>query len=164
MKKIYKLTSIIALLIIFTTLITGCESQSSTSTKYKEGTLICSRQGNISNATTNLNYIINYKNGNITVLRSIEEVLSDDKSILDTYENAYTEIFKPYKDLEYYENTITRSEGSVISNTLINYEKIDIEALLDIEGEEDNIIEDGKAKLEIWLSFAEKFGTTCEEA
>ena len=40
--------------------------------------------------------------------------------------------------------------------------KIDTDKLLEIEGEEDNIIKDGKVKLDDWLDFAEQFGTKCE--
>lgn len=143
-------------------LITGCSTNDS-EIKYKQGTLVCSREGTITNGSTNLEYLINYEDGNIITLHSIEEVISDDEEILDTYENAYKNIFKAYENLKYYENTVTRDSNSVVSNTIINYDKIDIDTLLAIEGEEDNIIEDGKAKLEIWLSFAKKFGTECEE-
>ena len=38
-----------------------------------------------------------------------------------------------------------------------------MEKLLEIEGEEDNIIENGKAKVEKWLTLAKKFGTECED-
>ena len=37
-----------------------------------------------------------------------------------------------------------------------------IKQLLDIEGEEDNIIQDGEAKVDLWLELAKKFGTKCE--
>ena len=52
---------------------------------------------------------------------------------------------------------------SIISDTIINYAKIDIKKLLEIEGEEDNVVKDGKVKLADWLSFAEKYGVTCED-
>ena len=56
-----------------------------------------------------------------------------------------------------------RGDTTVISDITINYEKIDVEKLLEIEGEEDNIIENGKAKVEKWLTLAKKFGTECED-
>ena len=46
---------------------------------------------------------------------------------------------------------------------IANLEKIDKTKLLQIEGDEDNIIEDGKAKLSLWLEMASKFGVTCKE-
>lgn len=49
-------------------------------------------------------------------------------------------------------------------DAIINYDKIDIDKLLEIEGEEDNIIVGNKAKLSLWLELAGKVGTVCEEA
>ena len=45
---------------------------------------------------------------------------------------------------------------------VINYDKVDIARLLEIEGSEDNIIEDGVAKVDKWLTLAKRFGTKCE--
>ena len=66
-------------------------------------------------------------------------------------------------ELEVNDNKITRSSNSVTNEITINYEKIDMGKLLDIEGEEDNVIENGKVKLDTWLSFAKKYGVTCED-
>ena len=70
---------------------------------------------------------------------------------------------KQYEGLKYYDNIVTRTDNSIISDTTINYAKIDIDKLLEIEGEEDNVIENGKVKLSTWLNFAKKFGVTCED-
>ena len=64
--------------------------------------------------------------------------------------------------MDYYDTKVTRGDTSVTRNAIINYDKIDIEKLLEIEGEEDNIIENGEAKVDKWLSLAKKFGTKCE--
>ena len=96
-------------------------------------------------------------------MHSLEKVISTAQEDLDEYETAYQKIYKNYEGLKYYDNKITRTENSVTSDTTINYEKINIEKLIEIEGEEDNVIENGKVKLKSWLDFAEKFGTNCEE-
>ena len=64
--------------------------------------------------------------------------------------------------LNYYDTAVVRTNDSVTNDTIINYGKIDINKLLEIEGEEDNIIVDGKAKVDSWLELAEQFGTECE--
>jgi len=64
--------------------------------------------------------------------------------------------------LDFYEAKVIRNKQDVTSDITINYEKIDIEKLLAIEGEEDNIIENGEAKVSKWKALAEKFGTECE--
>ena len=44
----------------------------------------------------------------------------------------------------------------------INYEKVDIDKIIEIEGDDAKMFKDGKAKLKPWLTYAKKFGTTCE--
>ena len=56
-----------------------------------------------------------------------------------------------------------RTSNSVLNETTINYDEIDIKKLLDIEGEEDNIIEDGKAKVDLYIALLKRFGGTCED-
>ena len=57
-----------------------------------------------------------------------------------------------------------RDGNSVTYTATISYDKININKLLQIEGEEDNIIKNGQAKLSLWLELASKVGTVCEEA
>jgi len=106
---------------------------------------------------------IEYENGYIMILHSIDKVISDNKESLDQYEKAYRSIAKNYEGLKYYDITITRDSNSVTNDVVINYGKIDTKKLLDIEGEEDNVIVDGKVALEMWVGFAEQFGTVCEK-
>ena len=97
------------------------------------------------------------------ILHSIDKVISEDSASLDQYEKAYRGIAKNYEGLKYYDITITRDSNSVTNDVVINYGKIDTKKLLDIEGEEDNVIVDGKVALETWVGFAEQFGTVCEK-
>ena len=125
--------------------------------------LTCSREASAgSGVDVNLDYEIYYQGEYIQVLHSTEQVVTDDQDTLDEYEDAYKGIYKNYEGLKYYDNTVTRTNDSVTSDTVINYGKIDTDKLLAIEGEEDNVIKDGKVKLDDWLDFAEKFGTKCE--
>lgn len=153
------------LVFVLTIFITGCGESDRVVLEpdYQgEGTLNCTREGELEGGSVNFRYEVDYRDGYITKLHSIEKVNSSDKELLDTYEDAYRNIFAVYKDLNYYDNKVTRNDQSVVSDTIINYEKIDMEKLLEIEGEEDNVIEDGKVKVDTWLGFAKKFGTTCE--
>lgn len=148
------------LLLMITFLLSGCVTGNVASA---DGKKICSRKGEVTNGTSVMNYEIYYEEDYVTILHSVEKVTSEDSSVLDTYEEAYKNIFKQYEGLKYYDNTVTRDENSIISDTIINYAKIDIKKLLEIEGEEDNVVKDGKVKLADWLSFAEKYGVTCDE-
>ena len=84
-------------------------------------------------------------------------------TIKEAVVHIYKKIAQNYDGLEYYDTNVTRTENTVVNDTTINYEKLDMDSLLAIEGEEDNVVEDGKVKLATWLAFAEKFGTVCEE-
>lgn len=129
----------------------------------KKGTLVCTRSATANNAEPFFNYTIDYKDDEILKLHSIEGITSNDSSVLDEYEEAYKKINSNYVGLKYYDTDVIRTNNSVTWDTTINYEKIDIGALLDLEGEEDNIIENGIAKLSAWLEFSKKVGTTCSE-
>ena len=169
MKKIFK-AIILVISIIF---ITACGSEdmekgitvsSKVDTTNKNGTLLCSRSAEAqNNAQASFIYEINYKNGYITKLHSKEEITSSSDEVLDTYEDAYKNIFKAYANLKYYDNNISRTKTSVISDTTIDYTKVDIEKLKELEGQEDSMIKNGKVLLKDWLTFAETFGTTCIE-
>ena len=128
------------------------------------GELRCSQEVDAEEGIdVDLRYIIEYKRGNIIKLRSISTVTSSDSEKLDTYENAYEKIATNYNDLANYQTNIIRDSNSVMYDAIINYDKIDIDKLLEIEGEEDNIIVGNKAKLSLWLELAGKVGTVCEE-
>ena len=149
-----------SIVLVMVLLLAGCGSNSSVSS---DGVKKCTRTGTVTNGSTEMNYEVYYKGEYVILLHSTEKIISDSSSVLDTYEEAYKNIFKQYEGLEYYDNKITRSSNSVTNEITINYEKIDMGKLLDIEGEEDNVIENGKVKLDTWLSFAKKYGVTCEE-
>ena len=155
---------VILILIIGLFIFSGCEKKTVvTNDKYAgRGTLNCTREGELEGGEVSFKYVLDYKDGNILSLHSVEKVVSDDKQLLDEYEKAYKNIFKAYKWLKYYENEIIRDDTSVTSDTIIDYKRIDTEALLKIEASSDNIIEDGVAKVDKWMTLAKKFGTTCE--
>jgi len=130
----------------------------------KTGKLSCTRQADTdSGIIPSFNYYVTYKDDNILELHSIEKVTSDNSDSLDQYEIAYEKINNYYDGLEYYDTVVTRNNDTVTRDTVINYEKIDTSKLLAIEGEKDNIIENGKAKLSLWFEFGKKFGITCTE-
>ena len=164
---------IIIMLVMFISIfmLTGCDGDNETIVSNgkkvntsKMGHKHCTREANGGEGMiVNLNYDLYYKGEELTLLKSVEQVVATKDSDLDLYENAYNSIKKNYEGLEYYDQDVVRGDTAVTNTIIINYEKIDIQALLDIEGEEDNIIEDGVAKVDKWITLAKKFGTKCEE-
>lgn len=171
MKQKNKILFLILLCLFF---ITGCNEEvkiesgtvvnAKTDTSNATGTLLCTRSGTgLSNSKAELSYVINYKKGYLSRVHSIEKVISDDSNILDQYEEAYNNIFKVYKDLKYYENTISRENDSVTSDTTIDYSKIDMQKLDELESTDQKLIKNGKILLKDWLTFAKNVGTQCIE-
>lgn len=140
--------------------------KSSDNLENKSGILVCTRgasaEGDI---IPEFSYTLNYENGYILKLHSIEKVSSESGNGLKEYEDAYNTINEAYKKLDYYESKVIVTDNSVARDTTINYEKIDIEALLAIEGREDNIIDDNnKATIDKWLELGKKIGMICNES
>ncbi len=166
-----KKSKYIILIIVAVFLLTACDKSTTVEKKEKEEVETkemehkhCTRQStNSGGVSTELSYEIYYTGEKLNLLESTEKVISDNSDKLDEYQEAYEKINKYYKDLKYYDTEVTREDNSVTRSTTINYDKIDIDELLDIEGEEDNIIEDKEAKVQLWLDLAKKFGTKCKK-
>ena len=124
----------------------------------------CTREANAGdNIEVELNYDVYYTDDILNVLISQEKIITDDQATLTRYEDAYRGIAKHYENLEYYDQVIDRTSNTVLYRTTINYDKIDIKKLLDIEGEDDNIVENGKAKVDLYLALLKRFGGKCED-
>lgn len=180
MKRIVKSSLIVVVLLL---LVTGCGKKDNidivnmdgTTSKRSEnplyninvngsGTLNCTRSANAySGLTASFNYAVTYKKGIITFIHSIEKVKGESTSGLDEYEAAYNKIKDKYSDIEYYDITVTRDNNSVIYDSNINYEKVDMNKILKLEGNENNIYNSSnKMELKKWYSFVKKMGTTCK--
>ena len=169
MKKI----SIIISLLLVVILLCGCEDKENKESKEviinnkvvdtaKMEHKHCTREATVNDGEGKFEYDLYYTGDTLNVLKSKEEVISANEEILNTYENAYKSIHSNYEGLDYYDTEVTRGDTTVISIISINYDEIDINKLIEIEGEEDNIFENKIPKASKWLSFAKKLGVTCE--
>jgi len=174
-----KISSLLFVLVIMTCFITGCDSNKNketdtedTSSKVKsledlssdKGELHCTRTATIDGGSGEFNYYIKYNGDNITSINSVEKVESDDPAILKQYIDSYNTIDSYYVGIDHYDAKVTTTDNSVIHRINIDYEKIDIQKLIELEGEEDNIFENNKAKLSKYFVFAKKLGITCSES
>ena len=165
MKKI--ITCLLLVLSFF--FLTGCSkeekviSNGKTINTSKMGHKHCTRGGSLEDGEVSLNYDLYYTGDDLNILKSEEKVLSTNSDVLNTYANAYQSIHSNYEGLEYYDTSLVLEDDSVTSIITINYDQINISELLKIEGEDDNIIENGVAKVDKWLTLAKKFGTSCSE-
>lgn len=165
-----KRSRLLILTIICLLFVSGCSNENEVVSNGKKvntskmQVMHCTRKASASSGIeVELNYELYYRGEDLNILHSTEKVISASDESLNLYEDAYKKIHKNYDGLEYYDAKVERGDTTVISDITINYEKIDINKLLKIEGEEDNIIENGKAKVDKWLTLAKKFGTKCED-
>ena len=165
MKKISII--IILLLVLF---VTGCEKETkkevvingkSVNTSKMEHKY-CTREGTVEGGEVSLSYDIYYTNDVLNIIKSIEKVTLDDSSMLDTYEEAYKKVHSYYEGLDYYDTSVVRNNNTVTSTININYDEIDIDKLISIEGEEDNIFTNKVPSVSKWLALGKKFGIKCE--
>ena len=164
MKKI----SIIVCLLLISIILCGCEEKkkliinnepiNTSSMEHKH----CTREATATGAEVKLEYDIYYTGDVLNLLISKEKIISSSEDILNTYEEAYKNIHNNYIGLDYYDTSVDRGDTTVLSTISINYDKVDINKLIEIEGEEDNIFENNIPKVSKWLELSKKFGTTCE--
>lgn len=174
-----KKTSSIFLIIIFSfCLLTGCESKSNKQKSSdfnnrvksvedissKKGELVCSRNATVEGGEGKFYYLIKYKGENITSIYSEESITSDDESILKEYSDAYVSIDSNYKGIKNYFTEVKKENDTVIHIINIDYKKVNVKDIIEVEGEEDNIFEDNKPKLSKYLSLIKKMGITCSES
>jgi len=121
----------------------------------------CTRTGIVTNGTADLSYEIYYTGEVLNKIESTEKVSSESSDILDQFEQAYRSIHSHYEGLKYYETSVVRTNDSVTSKITIDYDFVDIDELISIEGEENNIFENKVPKVAKWKELAEKVGTKC---
>ena len=159
----------IVIILFLVILLCGCESKdneviinnkpiNTSKTEHKH----CTREATLDGGEVKLEYDIYYTGDVLNLLVSKEKIISSSEDILNTYEEAYKKIHLNYEKLENYDTSVVRGDTTVLSTISINYDKVDIDRLIEIEGEEDNIFINKVPKVDKWLELAKKFGTTCE--
>ena len=122
----------------------------------------CVRIGHIDDeSSADLSYEVYYTGDIINRIESTEKVTSTSSATLDTYEEAYRKIHSYYENIDHYDTNLIRTSNSVTSTMIIDYDKIDIAKLIELEGEENNIFENNQPKIDKYKEFSKKVGTTC---
>lgn len=151
------------LLLITIVLLTAC-----TNKEEKDYKMIrCTRKAQSSagdNVKLDLSYKVYYKDDYVKKVIATDKVTSSDNSIINQYANSYKNIYASYDGLKHFSNKITVTKDSMTSITEIDYAHIDTDKLLEIEGKDDNVVNDeGKVPLKDFLAFYEKYGAKCDK-
>ncbi len=147
---------IVVVFIMGVVLLTGCSE--------KQGKLVCKKEQDI-NANTKLEsvYTVDYKNGYVTKLDTVETITSEEESVLNTYKENLEKIYSAYNNIKYYENKIKMEKNKLISTTKVDYEHIDTDKLIEIDENNKVAIENGKVKVSVLKEAYEGLNATCEE-
>ena len=129
----------------------------------KEKTLTCSISGKVSNGTEIKNeYIITYKGKYVKELKSIETATTTDKTALQKYKESVEEMYSKNKNIEYFNYNIKLENDTLISTVIIDYEKIDTDALIKVNATNEELIKNGKVNINDLRKEYEKTGATCK--
>ena len=111
--------------------------------KTNTGTLVCSSTSYEDGIEYKLEYSATYKNRKVLKVKTIERITLDetDEDTLEEYRTTLKELYSDYNELDYYENNISIKDTTLNSVTTINYQKIDMEKLIEIDSSIKNIID-----------------------
>jgi len=123
-------------------MLTGC-GENNEPTK----TMKCTRTANESGIKMDLSYNISYKGDYVTLVESNETVTIDDKATLEAYQKEIQKSLDKFKDIQYYDTNLTAKDNSITSTIKIDYTKIDINKLIEIEPSMKVLFKDGKIKV-----------------
>lgn len=138
-------------------LVTGCGNSNNTSS------MTCTRTMDQNNIKTSLKYNVEFKDGYVLRIKSVETVETSSSDILDTYKEQIESLYSPYQDVDYYEYNVNIEDNKLTSTVDINYEKVDTDRLLEIDSANGQLIKDGKISVNDIKSVYESLGAICEE-
>lgn len=156
MKRKFKIWQVV-LGVFILLLVTGCGNSNNTSS------MTCTRTMDQNNIKTSLKYNVEFKDGYVLRIKSVETVETSSSDILDTYKEQIESLYSPYQDVDYYEYNVNIEDNKLTSTVDINYEKVDTDRLLEIDSANGQLIKDGKISVNDIKSVYESLGAICEE-
>lgn len=125
-------------------------------------TMKCHLSKNQSGAEFDLSYFADYQGSYVNNIRSDERITSDDNNILATYKKAVEETYAPFDGLEYYSYNVEIDGNTLISTTDIDYSKIDVDKVLELDPGSSSLIKNGKININDLKKAYQTMGATCE--
>ena len=135
-------------------LLTGCGS---------EKTMKCSRTLTQGDLKLDLQYEVTYSGDYVKSVKSVEKISGGTAEELEKYETSLKNVYAAYTELDHYENDVKIDGDVLTSTTTIDYEKIDVDKMGEIDTANKKLFTDGKVKLDDMVSIYEAAGATCEK-
>lgn len=146
----------IFIILLVTICCTGCNPET--------GTMTCTMSSYPADGITLKSvYKADYQNNIVQKLSSTDQVIVEDKTYLNTYKEKLNELYEPYKNLDYYKNSITIKNKTLTSITEINYAKIDTDKLIKIDEGKKQLIKNGKVSIKDLEKAYKQNGFNCKK-
>lgn len=142
------------LVVLLMLLVTGCAQE-------EEKTMTCTRTLNQDNLKMELSYTVVYQGDYVKKVKSVEKVTSEDSSVLDTYKSKVEELYALYEKIDYYNTKVTIEGNTMTSTADIDYEKIDVNKLIEIDSAAAQLFTDGKIEVDTMEGMYNQLGATC---
>ena len=107
-------------------------------------------------------YKVTSKEGIVLLVESEEKVSFHDSDYRDLFKKTMEEMYADYNDLKYYDISIQVDGNNLISTTTIDYSRMDMDKMLEINPAMSSIIKNGKIKLDDLKLVYSMSGVSCE--
>ncbi len=131
----------------------------------KEGSVKCTLESKdaVNNYSLAATYTINYKGELVESVDTVEEIVTEEKTILDTYETTLNDTYsKMQKTYGGYDYKITKDKDKLTSKVTIDYNKMDIDQFVKDQPALKNFVKNSKLTVEGIQSMYETMGATCK--
>ena len=110
--------------------------------KTNTGILTCTTKSLENGMMYENEYIVTYKNRKVSSLKSVEKITFNDEGMLEEYKETLEDMYKPYNELEYYQNDLSIRNNTLNSVTEINYKKINLKELIKLDNTVENLLDE----------------------
>ncbi len=140
-------------------LLSGCGTTEETKEPSKK--MICESKATQGNVKMDLHYEVSYYKENVQKVETKEILTSNSTETLEGYQKTIQNIYKNYDGIDYYNYDIQLEGNTLTSTVSIDYEKVDTNKLLSVDSSTEQLIKNGKVKLEDIKKVYESVGATC---
>ena len=124
--------------------------------------LLCTYTSKVDNLTIKATHSISIKDKYVTTLITKEVLSSNDVDTLYNYKSLLEDKYSKYQDIKYYDNKMTISNNELIITTKIDYQKIDVTKLIEIDKNNKQLFTNNKVYYKDLKKQYEQLGAICK--
>lgn len=145
--------------------VTGCGQQTGyNESNTKDDKMICTRTTNANGLEMDFRYEVYYQGNDVNKVQTTEKITSDSTEILQAYQQQIKSLYSSFDNIEHYNYDVKIEGNTLISTTDINYQKMNIDELVNIDSSIEQLLnDDRKIDLDKITQVYEQLGATCEK-